>query len=69
MPIIKPNCVLERMKGKDLISIKPEGDDYDWKYARENNIKTSESRYLPERICEEMLQEIRWFPIKKWYVI
>ncbi len=66
MPIIKPDYVLEGMEGKELIQITPNGDNFDWRYAESEGIKTYEGRFLPMGNCEELIKEIKWFPTKKW---
>ncbi|MGN0438430.1 MAG: hypothetical protein ACI4F4_07890 [Lachnospiraceae bacterium] len=65
-PIIKPIEVEERMSGEQLVAIVPSGDNFNWQYAWEIGVKTSENRSLPKGDCEELIKEISWFPVGEW---
>ncbi len=54
------------MSGKKKISITPYGDDFDWRYVFDNNIKTEGSRSLPRKRCKTLIKRVKWFPTGEW---
>lgn len=47
----------------------PHGDKFNGKYAREQGVKTSDWRFLPDSNCTELIREIIWIPITyKWAI-
>ncbi len=68
-PVLKRADIEELMAGNKKISIKPQGDDYDWKYEYDHKIKTSDFRFLPKVRSQALIKKIRWFPTGEWSML
>ncbi len=63
-PVLKSLELEKKVLGKQLIKIIPHGDEWDWRYAEKNGIKTEDSDFLPSDAPEELIRKIEWFPLK-----